>query len=284
MCGLLGILTFFGEPFWIGDFFFILQQHYLLYVDTTHVFFFLFPLFSFAVPLSSIDRWWGHRLFSWKSGDRVRREGGAQFMSMLCRGAFKFCRGRRRRKGEEASCSPPLPPAAALQWRQQQQQKFRAAAKKQSHKVNYSRQQTRRDPNRNGVKKETSNFRISIFGKSRTTFGWREGASVPLAESRKVLLKPRSAQTSGGGREERKGKRGKKQNFHPPPPPPPPLSGTSSSSSRSREILLHFLLLFPEKLSAQLLQVGEIKGGGLTPFLTPLHFYCIALIFSAGWV
>ncbi len=45
--------------------------------------------------------------------------------------------------------------------------------------------------------------------------GGGRGASVPLAESRKVLLKPRSAQTSGGGREERKGKEGEEAKFPP---------------------------------------------------------------------
>ena len=56
---------------------------------------------------------------------------------------------------------------------------------------------------------------FSALGKSRTTFAWREGASVSLAESRKVLLKPRSTQTSGGGREERKGKEGEAAKFPP---------------------------------------------------------------------
>ncbi len=57
------------------------------------------PAFSFAVLLSSIDRCWGHRLFSWKSGDRGRREEEAQFMSMLCRGGLQVLPGKEEEEG-----------------------------------------------------------------------------------------------------------------------------------------------------------------------------------------
>ncbi len=99
MCGVLGILTFFGEPFWFGDFFFILKQHYLLFGDTTYVFFLLFPLLLLRSLFRPSTAGGATDCFLGKAATEGGGREEAQFMSMLCRGGLQVLPGKEEEEG-----------------------------------------------------------------------------------------------------------------------------------------------------------------------------------------